>query len=93
MVQHQHSREGTAHELVPYLIQHPHQRFRLIELSSEEAKVPKAERRLEEKQNLATVFAELTEAANHVERETPVPPENPRDVAFQNALQKKYHEI
>jgi hypothetical protein len=86
-------REGTAQELVPYLLQNPHQRFRLIDLSSENGGTLAAQGRPEETQNLATVFAELIEAAKHVAHEVPLPPSDSHEVAFQDALQEKYRKM
>jgi hypothetical protein len=92
MAQHSHVHEGTAQELVPYLVQHPNQRFRLIELSMEDAEMP-IDGGHQEEQNLETVFAELIEAAKHVVREAPLPPTDPQEAVFRDALQEKYRKM
>ena len=92
MAQYHHIHEGTAQDLVPYLTQHPHQRFRLIALSSEE-EIPIDDSRQDEGQSLAVVFSELIEAAKYVERETHLPPTDPHEIAFQEALKEKYRKM
>jgi hypothetical protein len=93
MTQHPQFHDGTAQELVPYLVKRPNQRFRLIELSSEDTEMPSDGDHQEEKLDLATVFAELIEAAKHVEREAPLPPTDPHEVEYRDALQEKYRKM
>ena len=72
---------------IAYLVKCP------IELSMEDAEMPTARGHQEKKQSLATVFVELIEAAKHVEREAPLPPTDPHEVEFRDALQEKYRRM
>ena len=59
----------------------------------EDEEMPMVENPQDKSENLQQAFADLIEAAKHVEREVPVPLTDPQEVAFSEALLEKYRKM